>query len=272
MSRDIPPPKHNLPGTLPHIPQEVKVIAQKDINEINIARAKKRKKLLKISIPVTALVLVLSFLLMFPTLMTNRAIEAYEDNDPSGSLSKLSLIKYPNLYEKYKYHLNTGDAHYLGQDYILAEKSFRRAQKLVPKKHFCKITINLILSLEAQADAFSTQKKYDEAADLYDEIIKINDETKCAENSSENAASEKMQEASDRAEEKKEKNEKQQNDESNNDGDGDEESRNPDEPSQDQQDQLQESNQNSQRERSKDRLNTNTNYDYNSSNNDGRNW
>lgn len=61
------------------------------------------------------------------------------------------------------------------------------------------MTINLALSIEAQADALAADKKYDEAIVRYDEVKTLATDGKCGGSQPENQAKQKLQQAEQRA-------------------------------------------------------------------------
>lgn len=165
-------------------------------------RLSKRKKLFKRTFAFTIMGLLIAFKLMSPTVFTAMAISAYNVKDSQKALRYLAPLQVLNIFEPYKYYLNSGDAKYQKADFAGAESQFRNAQKLVPKSNFCQITINLILSIEAQADALVAAKNYDKAIERYDEIKAIVLDSKCGNSDGEKTADYKSKEVEKRSSDK----------------------------------------------------------------------
>ena len=104
----------------------------------------------------------------FP-LLSLAARAAYKNGDNSQASFRLSPIYAMNLFESYKVFFNDGNALYKQARYDSAEKQFRQALQKVPKTRECPVRINLALSIEAQADALASEKRYDQAIIRYDE-------------------------------------------------------------------------------------------------------
>jgi Ca-activated chloride channel homolog len=175
-----------------------------DLNKLNPdkLRLQKRKKLFKRSVLITILGTIIALKLMSPTLLTSASISAYNSKDFKAAKSRISLLKIINIIEPYKYYLNSGDAKYQLGDFPGAERDFREAQKLVPKDKFCQITLNLILSIEAQADSLAAKKDYDKAIERYDEIKALVIDSRCGNSEEEKKADSKSKEVEQRSSDK----------------------------------------------------------------------
>ena len=128
-------------------------------------RREKRRKLLRYSFPACAVILLVAIKLTSFPLLSLAAHNAYK-NQVSFRLSPIYIM---NLFESYKVFFNDGNALYKQARYDSAEKQFRQALQKVPKTRECPVRINLALSIEAQADALASEKRYDQAIIRYDE-------------------------------------------------------------------------------------------------------
>jgi hypothetical protein len=165
-------------------------------------RLARRKKLLKQTMVASIVIFIGGFLLTMPNAITGKALKSYFKNDFNGAARTLRILTFPNMIESYKLHLNTGDSHYQLGKFKEAESQFRAAQELAPSKYYCQMTINLALSIEAQADALASEKKYDEAIVRYDEVKTLATDGKCGGSKPENQAKQKLQQAEQRAQSK----------------------------------------------------------------------
>ena len=132
-------------------------------------RLEKRRKLLRYSFPVCAVILLAAVKLTSFPLLSLAAHAAYKNGDNIQASFRLSPIYAMNLFESYKVFFNDGNALYKQARYDLAEKQFRQALQKAPKMRECPVRINLALSIEAQADALASEKHYDRAIIRYDE-------------------------------------------------------------------------------------------------------
>lgn len=132
-------------------------------------RQGKRQKLLRYSFPACAVILLVAIKLTSFPLLSLAARAAYKNGDNSQASFRLSPIYIMNLFESYKVFFNDGNALYKQARYDSAEKQFRQALQKAPKTHECPVHINLALSIEAQADALASEKRYDQAIIRYDE-------------------------------------------------------------------------------------------------------
>ena len=165
-------------------------------------RLKKRRSLLKKTIIFSIVIGLIGLKLLSLSVLTQLAISSYNKNNPSQSLQRLSPLGIANVIETYKFHFNKGDALFINGEYDKAEKSFRTAQKSVPKDFFCQLTLNLVLSMEAQADQFLSAKNYDKAIEKYDEIKIIVRDAKCGFSEAEQSADGKMQKVAENSKQK----------------------------------------------------------------------
>lgn len=132
-------------------------------------RREKRRKLLRYSFPACAVILLVAIKLTSFPLLSLAARAAYKNGDNSQASFRLSPIYAMNLFEPDKVFFNGGNALYKQARYDSAEKQFRQALQKVPKTRECPVRINLALSIEAQADALASEKRYDQAIIRYNE-------------------------------------------------------------------------------------------------------
>ena len=132
-------------------------------------RREKRRKLLRYSFPACVVILLIAIKLTSFPLLSLAAHTAYKDGDNSQVSFRLSPVYAVNLFESYKVFFNDGNALYKQARYDSAEKQFRQALQKAPKTRECPVRINLALSIEAQADALASEKRYDQAIIRYDE-------------------------------------------------------------------------------------------------------
>ena len=175
-----------------------------DLDKLNPdkLRLTKRRKLFKRTVVLSIVGLLVAIKFMSPTILTSVAISAYNVKDSQKALRYLWPLQVLNVFEPYKYYLNSGDVKFQKADFAGAESQFREAQKLVPKSNFCQITINLVLSIEAQADALAAAKNYDKAIERYDEIKAIVLDSKCGNSENEKTADNKSKEVEKRSSDK----------------------------------------------------------------------
>jgi tetratricopeptide (TPR) repeat protein len=182
-----------------------------------------------------------------PSTLTSWALKAYKTNNPATALTRLKPIGLLNIIEGFKYPFNAGVMYYQKGDYTAAEAHFRQAQSLVPKQYYCQVTLNLVLAIEAQADAAVSAKDYDKAIERYDVLKAIVRNAKCGTSDAENKAGQKMEDASQRGDQKSGDAKKARN------GDGDKKSdqssTHSQQPSQQQEQQLEKSMEQSMRAR-----------------------
>lgn len=236
-------------------------------------RLKKRKALLKKTILISIISLLISIKLMSLTILTAGAISSLNSNNPDQANQRISPLGILNLIEGYKYNFNKGDVLYRKGEFAKAESNFRTAQKSVPKNFYCQLTLNLVLSIEAQADQAVEAKDYDKAIIRYDEIKAIVRDSKCGFSQDEKKADDKMKKIAEESKKKSDEAKQSRNgDKSDQKGDKKEQS-NQNEPTKDQQDKLTKNAEKNIRLRQlRQSQNAGNDFDYSKRKYDAKNW
>lgn len=133
-------------------------------------RLRKRKKLLLLSAPLAIIVAVIMLKMLSIPVFSTIGYNNYDKLQYDSAISWLQPLTWFNWMEPYKVHFNQGNASFKSGKYEAAEQKFRQALESVPEDRECDVRINLALSLEQQADAFLSEKKYDEAILKYDDV------------------------------------------------------------------------------------------------------
>ena len=234
-------------------------------------RLEKRKKLLKRTLVPSAVVLLIGLFLVAPNVITGGAIKSYYGANYDAALRSLKLLSFPNMIESYKYHLNAGDVYYGKKDYKNAEERFRAARDLTPKQYYCQITINLALTIEAQADELVSAKQYDQAIVRYDEIKAIVTESDCGLSVSEKEAGATMEKVGERSNEKSDQAKKARNGDQGDKTDEQADSKQS-EPTQSQEQQLKDAADKAAKSRATRQQQRQSNYDTSEHKYDAKNW
>ena len=138
-----------------------------DFEAIRLAR---RRKLLLYSLPVASIAIVICLKMLSVPVLSSIAHLSYEKSQYKSSGQLLYPLYVANWLESYKLPFNHGNSLFKQGDYQAAEGRYREALKSVPKEQECSVRINLSLSLAAQADTLMSDKAYDNAIVLYDDM------------------------------------------------------------------------------------------------------
>lgn len=136
--------------------------------DFEVIRKRRCKQLLRIALPIVAILLLVASKLLTPALFTHQAVLGISSQQYSAALKWLAPLKIINVIEPYKAYYNSGIAYYGQQQYTDAEQSFRRALEKSNGENECKIRINLILSIEKDADQLRANNDIDGAIVRYD--------------------------------------------------------------------------------------------------------
>lgn len=236
-------------------------------------RLKKRKKLFKRTIILSVVCLVIAFKLMSLTIFTAGAISSLNANNAPQAIQRLSPIGLLNIIEGFKFHFNIGDAYYRNGEFVKAENSFRNAQKSVPKSFFCQLTLNLVLSIEAQADQAVLAKDYDKAILKYDEVKAIVRDSKCGFSVKEQKADESMKKVAEESKKKSDEAKQSRNGDKANEKNKTQSKNTPTEPSKEQSDKLTKNAERNIRLRQlRQSQNAGNDFDYSKRKYDAKNW
>lgn len=237
-------------------------------------RLKKRKLLFKRTAIVSFVVIVIAIKLLSLSVLTGSANSYLKANNAQKAIQTLSPLGLLNVIEGYKYHFNKGDAYFRNGEYQKAEAQFRTSQKSVPKNFYCRVTLNLVLSLEAQADQAVTAKDYDKAVVIFDEIKAIVRDAQCKNIVEETKADEQMKQVAERSTKKSDEAKQARNGEkSDQNGKPQTDTTKQNQPTKDQQDKLQKNaEQNIRLRQKRAQENANSNFDYNARKYDAKNW
>ena len=102
---------------------------------------------------------------------SSSAADAYADGQYRISEADYRKLLIVNVVERWKAPNNVGVAQYRQADYARAERSFRDALDIAPER--CDVRYNLVIAIEAQADALHGDGQTDAAKDLYDTAIEV---------------------------------------------------------------------------------------------------
>lgn len=137
--------------------------------DVDAKRLKRRKKWLLLSIAPITVFLLAAIKLVTPTITTSLLQSMYEEGNYNAAQFWGTVNSFINIIEPYKAHFNNGTVLFRLHRYIDAEKELNQALlRNPPKDVVCEVRVNLALSIEAQADILSEEKKYDESIILYD--------------------------------------------------------------------------------------------------------
>lgn len=96
---------------------------------------------------------------------------AYDDGQYRISEADYRKLLVVNVVERWKAPNNVGVAQYRQADYVGAERSFTDALGIAPER--CDVRYNLVISIEAQADALAGDGDTSGAGALYDRAIEV---------------------------------------------------------------------------------------------------
>lgn len=162
----------------------------------------RRQWLRRLIVPEIVGLLVAVKLISLP-LFNTWALRSYHQSNFGAAQQQLAPLGFLNVVESYKYHFNRGVMFYRQQNFAAATTAFERAQAAAPPAFYCQATFNLILAIEAQADAALAAKDYPTAIQHYQAMVKLAPAAdKCNLNLKERQAGQEAQQASDRGQQK----------------------------------------------------------------------
>lgn len=162
-------------------------------------RLAKRRKLLLYSLPVALIMIIICIKMLSVPILSSLSHVSYDKAQYKTSGQLLYPLYVANWIEPYKLPFNHGNALFKQGDYRAAEGRYREALKSVPEKHECSVRINLALSLEAQADVLMSNKSYDDAIVIYDDVkaVLYDGEDSCGVRFNDTSADEKTDKSKD---------------------------------------------------------------------------
>ena len=142
-----------------------------EVTPARVARARlARRRLLMfwISLPVVAMVLAASVILLSRAPTAQRAIDAYDGGSYTQSQDISTSLLAPNIVEPYLPYFNRGDAYAADQNYGSATDDFEKALELAPLQRKCDVRLNLALTWERFGDIYVANGFYQGAVLLYE--------------------------------------------------------------------------------------------------------
>ncbi|MBC7590298.1 MAG: tetratricopeptide repeat protein [Salinibacterium sp.] len=145
-----------------------------EVTEVTLARAarvrlaRRRVLMFWISLPVVALVLAASVILLSRAPTAQRALDAYDSGLYTQSQDVSTSLLSPNIVEPYLPYFNRGDAYAADQYYAPATDDFEKALELAPMQRKCDVRLNLALTWERFGDIYVANGFYQGAVLLYE--------------------------------------------------------------------------------------------------------
>jgi tetratricopeptide (TPR) repeat protein len=137
----------------------------------NRRRARLRRILLAIAVPVAVLALLLPLKIVSMYGFAHRSISAYLAGDAAGAAAAARGQAIGNGFEPYKAPYNLGDALALSGDLADAREAFERALPLAPGLEACAVHINLGITIERMGDQARQAGDEAGAQQLYGEAL-----------------------------------------------------------------------------------------------------
>lgn len=131
-------------------------------------RRRRRRQLLRYSLPFCLLTFVLALNLLALPLFSHVAHRHYAQTRHDQALAWLNPLRIIDWLEPYKVLFNSGNVAFRQGNFAEAEQYYRRALETTPSTRECDVRINLALSIEAQADIHLRERRFDAAIVAYD--------------------------------------------------------------------------------------------------------
>lgn len=133
----------------------------------------------------TSPVLVLLLLFALKTLsmvgVNDAGIRAYDEGRFSASHRIFSQLHFINVFEPWIAAYNRGTAEYGLRDFGAARESFTTALEQAPAEYECRVLLNLVSTIERQADELATQRQHAEALKHYELALRMLADANCGE-------------------------------------------------------------------------------------------
>ncbi|NLT30506.1 MAG: hypothetical protein GXX86_08630, partial [Propionibacterium sp.] len=123
--------------------------------------------------PVLVLLLVFAIKSLSMVGVNAAATRAYEDGNYGSSRAGFAQLGFLNVFESWIAVYNRGTAEYQLRDYDAARESFTVALDRAPERYDCRVRLNLVASIEGQADVLAGQQQHSAAAERYEEGLQI---------------------------------------------------------------------------------------------------
>jgi|GEM_PF-7131167 len=108
---------------------------------------------------------------------SSSAASAYNDGQYRISEADYRKLLVANVVERWKAPNNIGVARYRQNDFVGAQRAFTDALNIAPER--CDVRYNLVIAIEAQADAAAKDGPTDESRKLYQQALAVIDEGDC---------------------------------------------------------------------------------------------
>ncbi|MET1053264.1 MAG: hypothetical protein ABWX65_11550 [Mycetocola sp.] len=127
-----------------------------------------RKRMLLFSLPVVLLALFVAWKLLSLSVVTGRAIDAYDRQQFEQSAELSDGLMFLNVAEDWIPYFNRGTAYAAGEAYSQGTDDLAKALERAPQDRRCDVTVNLALAWELQGDAYFAAGYYVGASKLYE--------------------------------------------------------------------------------------------------------
>ena len=108
---------------------------------------------------------------------SSSAASAYDDGQYRISEADYRKLLVANVVERWKAPNNIGVARYRQNDFVGAQRAFTDALNIAPER--CDVRYNLVIAIEAQADAAAKDGPTDESTKLYEQALAVIDDGDC---------------------------------------------------------------------------------------------
>ena len=138
-----------------------------------------RRRLFKITVPISILVLLIIVKLITPAMFTSLAIKKYNSGDIYRAHDLLAPVAIINIIEPYKVNYNRVIYSFSAAKIDEAELEFRKALDTTPSDFECQVRVNLVFVLMSKANQQNNNKQFDDAIITYDKIKAVIQERDC---------------------------------------------------------------------------------------------
>lgn len=129
--------------------------------------------------PVLVILLIFAIKALSMVGVNSAGISAYDEGRFAASRDSFAQLSFGNVFQPWIADYNRGTAEYRLRDYAAARESFTAALDRVPAEYECRVVLNLVATIERQGDELAAQQQPRDAAEHYEDALRLLSDTDC---------------------------------------------------------------------------------------------